>query len=107
MMTQNEMICIGCQECCKWVSFTITFYNQKQKDDLVEFYTARGFKINKHHIRTDCIEVMIKSECPKLTKYGCRIYSKRPEACRQYDGRKDPLMMDYCKLSKGDNYEKE
>lgn len=97
MMTQNEMICIGCQECCKWITFTINYYNQKEHDDLVEFYTFRGIKVVEY---ADSIAVMIETTCPHLTQYGCNCYGLRPELCRKYDGRNDPLMMDVCKLPK-------
>ena len=97
MPTKFEEICIKCQECCKWVTFTINFYDEPQLLNLTGFYIARGFKVVKH---ADCIEVMIPSICPKLKSFGCAIYSTRPARCRHYDGRKDPLMKDSCKLPK-------
>ena len=93
MITQYEMICIGCQECCRYVTFTINFYSNPERDNLSEFYKVRGFTVIKH---ADSIEVMIPSACPELTKYGCKIYSSRPERCKVYDGLKDPLMKDKC-----------
>jgi Fe-S-cluster containining protein len=95
MITEQEMICIGCQECCKWVTFTINFYTEKQRIELIEFYEARGFNVVKH---ADSIEIMIPSTCPNLTMYGCKIYGSRPESCKRYDGRLDPLLKDKCKL---------
>ena len=97
MITQDEMICIGCQECCKCFTFTINCRDKKEHDYLCEFYKARGIQVVKYE---KSIAVVIDSVCPHLTKYGCDIYSTRPEACRKYDGRNDPLMRQFCKLPK-------
>jgi len=101
MITQKEMICIGCQECCKWITFTISVEDKKRHKFLCDFYKARGIQVVEH---SNSIEVMIETICPHLTKYGCNIYGERPEACRIYDGRKDPLMKDFCKLDRNKKY---
>lgn len=95
MITQNEMVCIGCQECCQYVTFTLSSDLKVDLDNMVEYYNARGFKVVMHDTK---IEVMIPTTCPQLTKYGCKIYSTRPYACKMYDGRQDPLMNHFCKL---------
>ena len=95
MITKEEMICIGCGKCCQVVTFTINYTVKKQCDEMVEFYKARGFRVKTHK---DCIEVIIPTVCPNLTKYGCSTYGSRPELCKKYDGRDDPIIKDVCKL---------
>lgn len=85
---QAQKICVQCQKCCNYVTFTITFYSESERQDLIEFYSARGFLIIDNK---DSISVVIESKCPQLTIYGCRDYNSRPIACRIYDGRKDPI----------------
>jgi hypothetical protein len=95
--TQFEKICIECQECCKWVTFTINFNHQPTKNGLVEYYEARGLKVVQHSFS---IEVMIPTHCQQLSIFGCGIYESRPVRCRHYDGRKDPLLKDLCQWPK-------
>jgi Fe-S-cluster containining protein len=61
-----------------------------------EFYKARGAKsviqLNGRYW------AVWPWKCPHLTKVGCDIYEHRPQACREYDGRDDPLMKGICKL---------
>ena len=92
---EAQKICINCQLCCRYVTFTIAYYVPQQAVELKEYYEARGFEVKFH---SDCIEVMIKSFCPNLRDWGCAIYSERPALCRQYDGRNDPLLKNRCKL---------
>lgn len=97
--------CIECSECCEWVTFIIpqpsgiqltTERSSFLKNALVEFYEARGCKI-KDAIG-DNMAVMVPSVCPHLSVKGCDIYDKRPDLCRQYDGRLDRYMKDVCRL---------
>lgn len=57
------------------------------------FYETRGCKI----MPTDQLPyIVIPYPCPHLTEKGCAIYDKRPIACRNYDGRRDPIMHYTC-----------
>lgn len=100
-MTSNEQICVECQECCKWMSFTLDVREMKRIAKITEFYKARGCEVK--YLKTGIV-VMIPHICPHLKKGGCDIYKTRPIACREYDGRKDPLIKEKCKLPKEINY---
>jgi Fe-S-cluster containining protein len=69
---------------------------------LKEYYERRGCKVK---VGTDNkMAIMIPYMCPELKIGGagafCRIYDKRPQVCREYDGRWDPHMAEYCQLPK-------
>ena len=57
------------------------------------FFRARGcsFKIKKNGLH-----IVIPAPCPHLNKDGCDIYEMRPEDCKVFDGRNDPLVKDVC-----------
>lgn len=80
-----------CIECCKWMTFIIKKSEELEKQ--LEFYIERGCKI-QHIKESDSIAITIPSVCPHLTVMGCRIYSTRPESCRNYDCRQDPFLKD-------------
>jgi hypothetical protein len=95
---ENSKICISCQECCKWLTFTIAFpedvpvsvfWNNR------EFYEARGCKL---FYPNNKMTVMVPSVCKNLASKGCRIWKTSPTACLNYDGRYDPLMKKKCRL---------
>ena len=87
--TKKKKLCLKCQACCKVLYIPTSF---PRKEDL-EFYKARGVTFG--NIK-GVLHAIIPSVCPQLTKEGCSIYDKRPEACMYYDGRKDPLLKDIC-----------
>jgi Fe-S-cluster containining protein len=86
-----QQICIECQECCKWMTFILV----KPSQQLLHIYRVRDCKIKVINGNT---HIMVKSVCPHLTQEGCDIYDKRPQICREYDGRYDPAMKYICKL---------
>lgn len=90
---KSEEICVRCQECCKWTTFILT----APSEELLHHYRIRGFTIktikNRHHI-------MVPTVCPYLIASGCYIYKARPQTCRDYDGRDDPVMRSRCQLPK-------
>lgn len=97
MLTPEQVICIQCQECCKWMTFTLTL----PADALPEYdkyYSARGCKT--FYVNQSTIKVIVPSKCPQLTPFGCKNYESRPKLCRLYDGRRDQLMAGRCQLVK-------
>lgn len=91
----NEETCIQCQECCKWITFTV---DQATAFTLEKFYLDRGCQLVP--VPNDQVAIMVPSKCPKLSPFGCRIYDERSHSCRSYDGRIDILMRDKCMLPK-------
>lgn len=89
-------VCIKCQRCCK----EIAIYSMWQKQDdniesVIEFYNARGFQT---YFENGYLTISHQNfPCPNLTKQGCKIYSKRPKVCREYNGKED--FGDDCLLS--------
>jgi len=88
---RKQDLCLICMECCKWIGFpcakvfaTPSFYN---------FYQTRGCKIIE---RGSFVIVALPNRCPYLSDNGCVIYERRPTNCRNYDGRKDPIVSDKC-----------
>lgn len=100
-ITAENKICIACQECCKWLTFQVQIPDQLIKD-YIKVYNSRGCRV--HSIGNNALAVMVPSICPQLTSFGCKIYRDRPKLCRLYDGRKDSLMRDFCKLPTKENY---
>ncbi len=87
---KKEKLCLQCMECCKNLAVPI----ESISPETIEFYIVRNCRIAS--ILGGKRGVVIPLPCPHLTPEGCDIYSKRPLACRQYDGTKDPLMKDKC-----------
>ena len=90
-MTEEEQICIECQECCK--TLAVPYYTAD--NDTIEFYSIRGCE---RVINDQGAYLLIPFSCPHLIEDGCDIYEDRPEVCREYDGRKVLFMKDKCKL---------
>lgn len=89
----NSKICISCNECCKWITFIIPKMIAKKYED---YYKARGCQIIYQGWE---VAILVPSKCPHLDRDGtCKIYKSRPQACKDYDGRKDPYLNDLCKL---------
>lgn len=81
------MTCIKCQKCCRILTVP-TRYMLDQK--LVEFYRARGIKLKMAD--GFGLDAVIPYKCPHITKDGCDIYDRRPQVCRDFDGRKVPYL---------------
>lgn len=94
-------ICIACQECCRWLTFTVVIEN-RNSDYWENYYKVRGCRIHYMDSVPGSVNmaIMVPSPCPELTEFGCRSYIERPVFCRQYDGRNDVLMRDACQLPK-------
>lgn len=89
--SEKELLCLKCMECCKALAVQAPYCIDNK--EFVEFYQARGCSI----IATKSLPIIvIDNPCPHLTERGCSIYHKRPEWCRLYDGRKDPIMRHVC-----------
>jgi len=79
-------LCIECQECCKILRIPVGRFLDL---DSRVFYSARGIDIVQHD---GVLWFVIPHVCRQLTDKGCRIYEHRPQACRVYDGRTDPVV---------------
>jgi Fe-S-cluster containining protein len=93
-LTGKQKLCLSCQRCCKTVHIITPYAPDNQ--DIIEFYTIRGFKVYQVPIDAERKEIRlmlsIEHPCPFLTPAGCAIYGKRPKVCRDYDGRQDPFV---------------
>ena len=101
-MTPEQEICIACQECCKWSTFTIT-PQTSERGHYIKYFKAKGFKVvfppnvdGNIHNPDRRIHIMVPLVCPHLTPFGCDDYHHRPFLCKVYDGRTDYLLD--CKL---------
>ena len=108
-LTPEQRVCVGCQECCKYLTFIV---GEGVIKAYREVYEARGCVIRTiegstpSSIRVPSVKestsfsfaLRVPSVCPHLTEHGCDIYEGRPKHCREYDGRFDPYMQDLCKL---------
>jgi Fe-S-cluster containining protein len=71
---------------------------------MADFYTTRGCEtkiVKVGNMRIVLVNAPVV--CPHLKESGCDIYKRRPNACRNYDGRKDITMADKCKWKELDN----
>lgn len=74
------MPCNRCGYCCRHISVTY-----EASEPLNEFLLARGY----HRVQTSTdgklVQYILAHTCPKLKGNNtCRIYEKRPAACRAY-----------------------
>ncbi len=84
----KQQLCISCRRCCKSVGMYLDPENYiASNEEVAKFYAARGFEIYDHNGLLLLIHPILP--CPNLTEKGCRIYSKRPTICREYDGVED------------------
>jgi len=94
MSKNNNNICLECLECCKNISFDLeikgSYYLYEQ------FAAIRNIKIIT--VKDNRVYFLLYHPCPQLTDEGCKIYIKRPEVCRIYDGRLDPALAKICQL---------
>jgi Fe-S-cluster containining protein len=81
--------CIKCQRCCKVMILPVLIRDKEE----MKFYETRGLEF---FMMQENIWTILHKECKHIAKSGCRIYDKRPEACKQYDGRLDPLLTKAC-----------
>ena len=94
----HQALCLQCLACCKILAIPIDRFLVSD----IEFYEARGCRFvmleGKFHI-------VIPYPCPHLIPQGCDSYDERPQACKDYDGRKDILVKDEC-LWREENWER-
>ena len=90
---KKEKLCLQCMECCKILAVPIT-WAEYISADAIEFYMTRGCWFAP--ITGGRRGLVIPYPCQHLTPEGCDIYENRPKVCKEYDGRKDPLMKDEC-----------
>jgi Fe-S-cluster containining protein len=95
-MTEEERqkTCIACQACCKKLHIPINPILLTDPE-MVNLWTTRGLYVRFLGVTP---VISIDNICPHLHEDGCDIYANRPKSCRDYDGRKDPFLKDYCKL---------
>lgn len=87
--TKIRKLCLQCQACCKLIYIPTSRPNREN----LKFYTARGIRfINNNGVFC----AAVPSVCPQLTPQGCKMGDNRPEDCKAYDGRKDPLLKSVC-----------
>jgi Fe-S-cluster containining protein len=104
---ENGVVCIKCHECCKWMTFIISVDSEQQMAKYSEFYRRRGCRVVWYSLNMQ-LGIMVPYTCPELRvaagKGFCAIYDKRPQLCRDYDGRWDPHMRERCQLpTEGNN----
>ena len=92
-MTQKENPCGDCTYCCEVLSFV----SRSVPPSIArEFYRARGCKL--HHTKQATF-ITIEYPCPHLEKgKGCGIEGSKPESCRNFDGRNNPVTREKCRL---------
>jgi len=90
----KEELCLKCMECCKAMTFPFTISNTPGVlNRVTQFFLVRGCRVI-HDGRL--VYVKVPYPCPHLSDKGCLIYEARPEACRIYNGQKDPGMEGKC-----------
>ena len=89
--TKKQELCLKCKECCKIIAVRAGINPENERT--VDFYTTRGCRV----LTTEQLPiVLVPYPCPYLTEEGCKIYTTRPLACKEYDGRLDPIMRHIC-----------
>jgi Fe-S-cluster containining protein len=93
-MDANEKLdCSGCNgHCCKFLIFGVNLDNHSPEEisNKLLYFKEHGCQV-KHHACLQWI-VTVPSQCQHLTPFGCAIYNDRPEICRKYDCRNEPLL---------------
>lgn len=88
---RKSQICLGCLRCCNYVAVRAAF--NMDNENAIDFYNVRGAAVYE----TPTLPlVAFKLTCQHLTPRGCAIYLDRPQACRDYDGRDDPVLDGVC-----------
>lgn len=98
LTSQQKKICKKCGECCKWITFTVTFPTDLSSK-YYEYYSVHGCRVfanpeGSGEVRgMQYLTIMVPSICKHLKeKVGCKIYERRPKFCHEYDARRDPLI---------------
>ncbi len=88
---ERQEFCLGCHACCK--ALYIPIDRSLLDKEATEFYLAHGCTFTTQQGR---LSIVVPSVCAQLTFQGCKIYSARPKACRDWDGRQDLLLNNVC-----------
>jgi Fe-S-cluster containining protein len=89
--TENK--CGACHYCCEVLTFA---FPGMPDFEAKSFYQTRGVDFKYGRSMT---YATIEYPCIHLKKgFGCQIYEKRPKACRELDGRRNPVTKDRCEL---------
>ncbi len=84
-------LCLACGRCCKVLILYAPRPDFLHEPQAEEFFKARGVTIIEKGQRW--YKVGVPSVCPHLgDDNACDIYETRPQGCREYDGRKDPIV---------------
>jgi len=105
LVKAKQRLCLGCLECCRRLLFPVKVPPMLGKSDdeatraMIEFYTAHGCEARGQLSAAGVayVTVIAPVPCPHLTAGGCDIYADRPDVCRRYDGRLDPVLKDVCR----------
>lgn len=94
---RKQALCLSCMECCRWLTF-VTEVATSKINYIAPLYKMRDCKVSVLPRGDKAIVVIfVPRACHHLSPAGCAIYQTRPPACRDYDGRKDPMLKDICK----------
>ena len=86
-VSAKQKLCIECQKCCTNVAvYTHPDFYECDPKEVRNFYKLRGFHVCKDN---GALLLTVPYPCPNLTAEGCKIYDKRPQTCRDYDGLED------------------
>ena len=86
---EKSKLCMECQWCCKWVFLPLAI-----GPNYLPFYKGvRGMDIKFHNFNP---WLVLYAPCQHITPEGCAIYKNRPEACKDFDGRKMIFYSDKC-----------
>ena len=96
-LTKQQELCLSCMECCRWLTF-ITEVPKDKVNYMTPLYKMRDCKVTVMPRGGKAVVViLVPKTCHHLSPIGCAIYQTRPQACRDYDGRRDPVLKDICK----------
>jgi len=97
---RKSLLCRDCRACCKEIHFEQQFPEVEQSLAALQFYRSRGLNVL---VENRTLLIRVPHICQYLTSTGCSDYTNRPQACRLYDGRKDPFLKDICKWKELNN----
>jgi Fe-S-cluster containining protein len=81
--------CLACLKCCSIALLPVDFKDTAE----FAFYEVKGFEM---FIMGGRMYTTIYKKCKQLTPLGCKIYANRPDGCKYYDGRLDPVVTKVC-----------
>jgi hypothetical protein len=91
---EKSALCLQCHACCKQLPMSIKYDPESPAFQAIsEFFTTHGCEAMMVH---GVYVISVPHICQHLTESGCDIYESRPTVCRDYDGRKDPRLLNKC-----------